>query len=219
MARPRAIVLDVNETLFSLDALEPVFEELGLPGAVNVWFARTLRNGFALTCLGEYRTFPEVAAGALESLNPGRVRRSDIDTLLEAFGTLRPHPDVPIALNRLRDSGIAMVTLSVGSAANVERLFEAAGLTHAVDVHLSCSSVERWKPAAEPYVFACERLRLPPEDVWMVAAHAWDISGAKAVGMNTAWISRLEGTFDSNFGEPDVGARDLVELVDHFLSE
>lgn len=218
MASPRAIVLDVNETLFSLDNLQPVFDELGIPTARDLWFARTLRSGFALTCLGEYRTFPEVAAGALESLLPGKVRSNDVDALLAAFGTLRLHADVPDALVRLHEAGVPLVTLSVGTAANVERLFEAAGLGHVVNEHLSCASVQRWKPAPEPYLFACERLELAPRDVWMVAAHSWDIAGAKAVGMSTAWLARLERQFDANFGEPDIAGEDLAEVARALLS-
>lgn len=218
MERPLAIVLDVNETLFSLDALQPVFDALGLSDERDLWFARTLRNGFALTALGEYRTFPEVATRALESLRPGRVSDEDADALMAAFGRLQPHSDVPDALNGLHAAGIPVVTLSVGNASNVERLFDAAGLAHTVVEHLSCSSVRRWKPAPEPYLYACERLGLPPGEVWMVAAHAWDVAGAKAVGMNTAWIARLEQIFDPNFGPPDVQAADLEALVREFLA-
>lgn len=218
MVKPQVIVLDVNETLFALDALDPVFEQLGLGGQRDLWFVRTLRSGFALTCMGTYRAFPDVARQALKSLDPDRIGESEQDALMSAFANLDPHPDVAPALRALRDAGSRMVTLSVGNATNVERLFDRAGMADLVDVHLSCESVQRWKPAREPYLHACEVLDVHPSDAWMVAAHSWDMGGAAAVGMRTAWISRLEGEFDSSFGSPDVSCADLEDVVQHLLA-
>ena len=218
MVKPQVIVLDVNETLFALDALDPVFEQLGLGGQRDLWFVRTLRSGFALTCMGTYRAFPDVARQALKSLDPDRIGESEQDALMSAFANLDPHPDVAPALRALRDAGSRMVTLSVGNASNVKRLFDRAGMADLVDVHLSCESVQRWKPAREPYLHACEVLDVHPSDAWMVAAHSWDIGGAAAVGMRTAWISRLEGEFDSSFGSPDVSCADLEDVVQHLLA-
>ena len=218
MVKPQVIVLDVNETLFALDALDPVFEQLGLGGQRDLWFVRTLRSGFALTCMGTYRAFPDVARQALKSLDPDRIGESEQDALMSAFANLDPHPDVAPALRALRDAGSRMVTLSVGNATNVERLFDRAGMADLVDVHLSCESVQRWKPAREPYLHACEVLDGHPSDAWMVAAHSWDMGGAAAVGMRTAWISRLEGEFDSSFGSPDVSCADLEDVVQHLLA-
>lgn len=48
-----AVVFDVNETLFSLRRMGPAFAVAGLdPGLVPLWFARLLRDGFALTAMG-----------------------------------------------------------------------------------------------------------------------------------------------------------------------
>ena len=218
MAEVKGVVLDVNETLFSLDALDRVFDECGLAGQRDLWFVRTLRSGFALTCMGTYRAFPDVARQALKSLDPDRIGESEQDALMSAFANLDPHPDVAPALRALRDAGSRMVTLSVGNASNVKRLFDRAGMADLVDVHLSCESVQRWKPAREPYLHACEVLDVHPSDAWMVAAHSWDIGGAAAVGMRTAWISRLEGEFDSSFGSPDVSCADLEDVVQHLLA-
>jgi hypothetical protein len=58
-----AVAFDVNETLFSLDRLGPAFTDVGLdPGLVPLWFARLLRDGFALTAIGGYRPFADLAA-------------------------------------------------------------------------------------------------------------------------------------------------------------
>ncbi len=214
--KPAGVILDVNETLFSLDSLQPFFDDLGI--SCSGWFARTLRTGFALTCMGEYRSFPEVARETLRAMAADTVGPVQQDALVAAFANLDPHPEVASALNHLADAKVPVVTLSVGSATNVERLFDRAGLTGVVSQHLSCESVRRWKPAPEPYLFACEVLELPPKCVWMVAAHSWDIGGAAAAGLRTAWVARLEGAFDRNFTAPDFAAADLVELFDTMLA-
>lgn len=216
MASPPAIVLDVNETLFSLDALQPVFDDVDI--SRELWFARTLRTGFALTCMGEYRTFPEVAVSTLAAMGRGRIGDSEVGRLLDAFGNLDAHPDVAPALTRMREANVSVVTLSVGSARNVELLFERAGIPLLVDRHLSCETVRCWKPGREPYMYACKELGLHPQDVWMVAAHSWDLGGAATVGMRTAFVSRLEGAFDASFRQPDVVGGDLVEVVDSILA-
>ena len=218
MGKPHAVVLDVNETLFSLRSLDAVFDQVGLPGGRDLWFARTLRSGFALTSLGSYRSFPDVARECLRSLDPTGIGVEEQDALMAGLATLEPHPDVAPALQRLRDGDVPVVTLSVGNAANVERLFQSAGLEDLVQTHLSCEEVQRWKPAPEPYLHACAVLGHEPQDVWMVAVHSWDIGGAAAIGMRTGWVSRLEGVFDENFGRPDVMGADLGEIVEHLTS-
>jgi len=212
-----AVVLDVNETLFPLDELDPVFASLGLADQRDLWFARTLRNGFALTCAGVYRSFPDVARGAFLSLAPERLSDFDADELFAAFGRLTPHPEVLEALERLHSTGTPVVTLSVGNATNVERLFRNSGMDGFVMRHVSCEAVGKWKPAPEPYLHACRELGVAPSETWMVAAHSWDLSGARAVGMRTAWLSRLEGRFDPNFGSPDLQGRDLLDVVTQLI--
>lgn len=217
MVLARGVVLDVNETLFHLDRLQPVFDSVGLTHQRSLWFARTLRTGFALTCIGAYRPFAEVARNTFAAMAPDRVGESEKDALMDAFAQLDPHRDVAPALARLQDAQVPVVTLSVGKATNVEGLFERAGLEGLVQSHISCETVMKWKPAREPYLKACEVLSVSPSDAWMVAAHSWDIGGAAAVGMRTAWVSRLEGAFDSTFGAPDESGATLVEVVEKIV--
>ena len=215
----KALVLDVNETLFSLESLDALFANWGVPDGRELWFARTLRNGFALTCAGTYRTFPEVAGSALISLAPERLGDEQVRELFDAFGQLTPHPEVADALSRARSAGIDIVTLSVGNASNVELLFQRASMVNLVIRHLSCEDVNQWKPSPEPYLHACRALETDPAATWMVAAHAWDLAGARSVGMKTAWLSRLEGEFDANFGAPDVSGLDMGEIIDRLIAD
>jgi 2-haloacid dehalogenase len=58
---------------------------------------------------------------------------------------------------------------------------------------LSSEAVLAYKPAPEVYQLAIDTAGCPPERVLMVAAHAWDLRGAQARGMRTAYVQRPVG--------------------------
>lgn len=186
--RAAGVVFDVNETLLDLGGLDTVFEEFGLDANLRgTWFAQTLRDGFALTLAGKYAHFAEIARITADAIAPGLG-----DALLAAFARLELHPDVVEAVEVLDGAGIPMVTLSVGNSAIAREAMERAGLAGKFRAYLSCEQVGKWKPAAEPYLFGCAELSCAPQEVVMVASHSWDLAGAEAVGMRTAWIARGE---------------------------
>ena len=50
-----------------------------------------------------------------------------------------------------------------------------------------------------------------PKDALMVAAHAWDCHGAKAVGMRTAFVARGHPV-PASMAKPDIIVDDLADL-------
>ena len=209
----RGVLLDVNETLLDLSGLQPAFDSLGIPDALPLWFARTLRNGFALAAANDCRPFADVARATLVSLDPKRLKPSDADAILDAFTRLQPHADVEPGLRLLADAGMPAITLTVGDAEAVARIFDMHGLGGLVAGHLSAADFGRWKPAPAPYLAGCLALGLPPGDVTMVAAHAWDLHGAHRAGLRTAWISRLEQVRSDIFASPDIHGPDLPSVA------
>ena len=62
----RAVIFDIIRTCFSLDKLRKRLVELGvLPHALELWFAQTLRDAFALPHAGSYRPLKEVLEAEL----------------------------------------------------------------------------------------------------------------------------------------------------------
>ncbi len=54
--RPDVVAFDVLETLFSLEPMRAKLIGLGLPAeALELWFARLLRNAFALDASGTFK--------------------------------------------------------------------------------------------------------------------------------------------------------------------
>jgi 2-haloacid dehalogenase len=210
----RAVAFDVNETLFPLDPLGAAFTRVGLEvAAVPLWFARLLRDGFALAAIGQYRPFADVAAETLRGLAADRIDDAAVATVLGAFRALQPHPDVAPALAQLRGAGVPTVTLTNGSVDLVAALLARAGLADLVDRNLSVDEVGRWKPAPEPYLWAAAQLGVDPNRLALVASHPWDCAGAQAAGLVSAWVNRSGIRWPAFFAPPTVTGPDLTDVV------
>ncbi|MGH3664981.1 MAG: HAD-IA family hydrolase [Egibacteraceae bacterium] len=208
MPPPKVVAWDVNETLISLAGLEPLLPD----GAMPLWFARILRDGFAHAATGQARSFAELAATHLRGVV------DDPDAVLTAFRQLDAYPDARPALERLRDAGVRSVTLTNGAKAVTEALMAHNDLADLFERYLSVDDVGVWKPRPEPYQHAAKVCGVDPADVALVAVHSWDIHGAKSAGLATGWCSRLEGSFVDGFAEPDVRGDDLVSVVESLLA-
>jgi 2-haloacid dehalogenase len=215
--RPRAVAVDVVETLVSLDAVAVALEDEGLgPDSVERLFTRLLRDGFALAASGAYRPFRDVAEGALAAVAPA-LAASQSEAVLAAFSRLDAHPDARPALEHLRRAGLAVAALTNGAAATTTVLLEQTGLDALVARVISIDEVQAWKPAPAPYLHAADVLGVEPRRLALVAVHSWDIHGAHRAGLVTGWASRREGVFPATFDPPDVTGADLVEVADRLL--
>ncbi len=218
--RPAVVAFDVVGTLFSLDPIAARMREAGLPeDGVPEWFARFLRDAFALDTAGGYVPFRQVAGGALEvMLAEHGLPAAGAATVLQAFSELPPHSDVRPAFERLRGAGIRVAALSNGAAETTRRLLERAELATLVERIISIDEVRRWKPHREVYLHAARVLGVTPTALALVAAHAWDILGADRAGLTTGWVSREETAFQPAMGEPTVRGRTLTDVVDAVLT-
>jgi 2-haloacid dehalogenase len=220
---PIVALLDVNETLSDLEPLRERFEDVGAPRELlETWFASTLRDGFALTASGQYAGFLDVGRAGLRTLlTPAQRLRLPLEEaaehILSGFAELPVHPDVAPALRGLHDAGVRVATLTNGSAASAERLLERAGLSDVVERNLDVAAVGRWKPHPHPYRHATRELGVIPSDAVLIAAHPWDVNGAKQTGLRGAWVDRHGAPYPDVFARPDATAGDLPSLVAELL--
>lgn len=93
-------MFDVNETLSDLKGLAPRFQEAGIdPRLLPVWFAATLRDGFAITAAGGYADLAQIAVPTLAGLVSGTegLRGSPEDVaerIVQSMAELDLHDDV-----------------------------------------------------------------------------------------------------------------------------
>lgn len=221
MDRPDAAVFGVLETIFPLEGLRPRLASLGLDRDLDLFFARILRDALALDATGTFAPFREIASGALEVLAAQRgltPDRAAVEAVLDGFRTLDPHPDVRPAMERLREAGITVATLSNGGMEATRLMLERAGLLPLVSRVLGTDDVRRYEPAKEVYLHASGALGLPPGRVAMISVHAWGLEGARRAGLVTAWASRLEKRYHPAMSPPDVNEPDLVSVAERLAA-
>jgi 2-haloacid dehalogenase len=217
---PEAVLLDVNETLTDLHALAPRLASVGAPpGLLDVWFAGTLRDGFALTAAGAYATFAEVATGVLTGLLAELEGGPDdpaaaAEHVLAGLSELPLHPDVAPGIAALREAGLRVAALTNGAEPTARTVLERGGAMDGIEVILSIDDVRRWKPACETYRYGGERLGVPVDRLVLVAVHPWDVDGAQRAGLAGAWINRRGGPYPGALLAPEYEAASLTELAD-----
>jgi 2-haloacid dehalogenase len=217
----RVVVFDVNETLSDMSPLAERFVEIGTPAHLaRAWFASLLRDGFALTSLGEIAPFSELGREGLLLLLQDQPSVTDPDAatahVMSGFAELGLHPDVEPGIRELHEDGVRLVTLSNGAAAVAERLLSRADLSGCFEHLLSVEDVGIWKPAARAYEHAARTCGVAADELLMVAVHPWDLHGAARAGLRTAWINRDGRRYPAYFRAPDhvvTGVGDLVEVV------
>ena len=124
---------------------------------------------------------------------------------------LRPFPEVPEALARLR-TRYKLVVLSNGDPDMLEASKEHHGIVF--DGVISVAAANSFKPHAATYTKAAEQLDVRMEQVLFVANHAFDCIGAKSAGMRTAFIDRRQRPFGMTPHQPDILVRTMTELAE-----
>ena len=220
---PEVVALDVNETLLDLRVLDPLFERVFGDAALRgLWFAQMLQLSFVGAITDRYVSFTEAQHAALSMLAARTGRSIDGATAEEIVGTMEklpPHPEVKAALVQLRASGRPIAALVNSVQAVVEAQLSNADIRDCIDEIVSADEVRRLKPSREPYELVASRLEVPISQVRLVAAHAWDISGALAAGATAAFVARPGMVLSPLGAQPDVVGRDLQEVVEAILAQ
>jgi 2-haloacid dehalogenase len=216
------LAFDVNETLLDLSALDPLFDrELGDASLRPAWFAQMLQLSFVGAITDRYLSFTEAQEAALRMIARRTGRALADATVAEIVGAMRelpPHPEVAGALARLRAAGRPMAALTNSVADAAEAQLENAGIRRCFDQVLSADEVRRLKPCPEPYGLVADRFGVPLSEVRLVAAHAWDVSGALAAGCSAAFVARPGMVLSPVGPQPDVVGADLDEVADGLLA-
>ena len=154
----RIILFDVNETLLDLGVLRPHFERVfGNSAVMEQWFAVLLHTSLVATVTGAYENFGALAGAALDVV-AGRLgvelSEEERASILGTVRELPPHPDVGPSLERLREAGFRMATLTNSAPVVVGDQISNAGLTEYFEQLISVDEVQAFKPSPEPYHLA-----------------------------------------------------------------
>jgi len=219
--RPTVLAFDVTGSLLNMAALAPFFERLfGDGSVVHEWFGQTILYSETATLTGTSAPFSDLSGGILRMLGAIHrvaVRPADVDELKDLLSTLPAYPDVPLGLRRLKDAGFRLVTLTdsprpvsskAGPLAN-------AGLAELFERQFA-DSVRQYKPSTTTYQMVAQELNVSAASVCMVAAHVWNLIGAKSAGCLTALLARngVAPLMLAGVPQPDLIGPDLTEVAD-----
>ena len=223
MTAVRALVFDVFGTLVDWrSCIAAAFRTTGMPGEpeelADAWRARYRP---ILDDVNEgarpWGDFDELHLATLDDLLAERgvdLPLAERRGLVGAWHRLDPWPDVRTGLDELRRQHVT-ATLSNGHLALLVDLARHGDLRF--DCVLSAELARVYKPAAEAYWTAARLLGVQPGELMLVAAHPWDLQGARDAGLRTAFIDRpLEygpGSPAREYPDADVSAGDLHELA------
>jgi 2-haloacid dehalogenase len=219
MTKPAAIVFDAFGTLFDLTALRTRTRTAASHEGDELFAAfktRLIPWTWHVTASGDYEAFPVVAAKAVmgaarEAGFP--IERPTADWIVEGMKELPAFRDVDPGLDRLIELSIPLAVLSNGTPEGVAAVVAHAGLTDRFEHLLSVDTVKRFKPAREAYALAATAFGRPLGEILFVTGHEWDVAGAQAAGMQTAFLRRGEECAPVMGREPDIEADDVPDLA------
>ena len=211
MSPAKIVVFDIIGTCFSLEKLRQTLIEFGAPNcALELWFARSLRDAFAFSHAGGYKPLKEILQAEL----PLTLQTFDLTfdsneraQIMSGLKELELQHSAREAFEALANEGWEIMALTNGSQDFTYDLLDKEGVKSYFTGVYSCDAIAKTKPHPEVYqMIPVDNL----SEVWLVAAHAWDIAGAIKAGMKTAFVTQLEGSYLDVYPQPVIIAEDLL---------
>jgi 2-haloacid dehalogenase len=191
----KAVVFDAYGTLYDIQSVAAVTEE-AFPGygeiITQIWRIKQLEYTWLRSLMRRYQDFSVITADSLRyalrvlglAPEPGAFER-----IMDKYLHLDLYPDAAATLAAM--SGKNLAILSNGSSAMLNALVANSGLDRVLDATISIDSRKIFKPAPDAYSLIETVLGVQPAEVLFVSSNPWDAGGAKAFGLNVAWIERV----------------------------
>lgn len=186
------------------------------------WRQKQLEYSFRRGLMRDYKNFSVCTSQALDytcdvlDINLSEPQKR---SLLSAYQTLPAFSDVEKGLSQLQDN-YQLVAFSNGSKEAVEGLLVAAGIRHFFVDIVSTDEIQSFKPNPDVYQHLLNRMSADACNTWFISSNPFDVIGAMAMKINTAWVARTDkAVFDPWDVAPTVTVNNLAVLADKMLSE
>jgi 2-haloacid dehalogenase len=217
------LAFDVYGTLidpFHMETyLRDIFREKARE-ASELWRSKQLEYSFRRVLMKKYVNFDICTAQALRfvceqfDVTPSE---ETLRGLLMQYLELPAYSDVPEALTKLEERGFKLLACSNGTENAVRGLLNHAGVLPRFSGIVSADRIGTFKPDPAVYEYLVAESHAPKETVCLISSNPFDVIGAKACGLRTAWVRRdPKRAFDPWELEPDVIVSSLGELLDKF---
>jgi 2-haloacid dehalogenase len=212
----RWVLFDLNGTLVDPGVLaQPLGDSAADEALVHTALDDAIEQAMVVALTGGEAVFSDlIGAGlrrqlALQGRDPALA-----EDAVALLGTMPAYLDAPAALETLRGVGLELGVLTQSSADAADAVLRFAGLRDRMALVMSAPESGAFKPDLRPYRMALERTGAAAEEVAFVAAHWWDVAGAKRAGLRTGWVARRDLYLPESVPEPDVRGRDLAEVAE-----
>jgi 2-haloacid dehalogenase len=191
----KAVVFDAYGTLFDIQSVASITEQ-AFPGygeiITQIWRIKQLEYTWLRSLMRRYEDFSDVTRDSLAYTLRCLGLRSDpavFKRIMDKYLHLDLYPDAQATLAAMQGRKLAI--LSNGSTNMLNTLVRNSGLDRVLDATISIDSKRTFKPSPDTYSLIEEKLGVPPAQVLFVSSNPWDACGAKAFGLNVAWIERV----------------------------
>lgn len=191
----RSVVFDAYGTLYDIQSVASVTEQ-AFPGhgeiITQIWRIKQLEYTWLRSLMRRYQDFAAVTAESLAyTLRVLGLSYDDaaIARVMDKYLHLDLYPDAIASLGAMR--GCKLAILSNGSPDMLNALVKNSGLDRLLDAVISVDTNRIFKPSPDAYALIESELDVPPHEVLFISSNPWDVCGAKAFGLEVAWIERV----------------------------
>ncbi len=182
----------------------------------RAWRRKQLEYMFRVTAMGHFPPFSDLTRWSLDGAlaeSGFSLPDAQTDQLAGAYRRLRPFDDARPTVAALHERGDSIVVFSVGPRAWLEEL--AGTYRQFVDAIVSAEDAGAYKPHPAIYRHLLTTMKTEPAAALLVSTNPFDIIGAAAVGLRTAWCRRdPSAIFDPWGPRPDHVITGLAGLAD-----
>jgi 2-haloacid dehalogenase len=191
----QAVVFDAYGTLYDVQSVADITED-AFPGygdlITQIWRIKQLEYSWLRSLMRRYEPFSVMTRDSLAyTLRVLGLQYDDdaFSRIIDKYLDLDLYPDARDALTALKDRKLAI--LSNGSPDMLNALVKNTSLDRVLAATISVDAKKTFKPSPEAYMLIEEQLGVSPAQVLFVSSNPWDACGAKAFGLNVAWIERV----------------------------
>ena len=195
--------------------LRPAFGEKAKE-ASELWRGKQIEYSFRRALMKKYLPFDVCTAQALRFVSAQlgiSLSEEAQANLMSNYPQLPAYPDVVSALDECAARGFTIAACSNGTESAVRTSLGHAGILQRFTKIVSVDPIRTFKPDPAVYEYLVAELQARRDRVWHISSNPFDVIGARACGLRTAWVRRdPKRAFDPWEFEPDLIVNGLAEL-------
>ncbi|KAI4745631.1 haloacid dehalogenase, type II [Aureobasidium sp. EXF-12298] len=235
MSGKTILAFDAYGTLLSTESIaKKLASHFGQEKAQTIaatWRKYQLEYTWRLNSMNQYEDFSKVTLRSLRHAlaeSSVSLEQKDIDDLMKAYDSLSIFPDVGPALEAIakRDDFYPVVFSNGTNTMVSNSVNKSPDLSKHASTFKDIVVVEepkRFKPTPESYAHLAKAVGKDPnskEDMasmWLISGNPFDVTGARAVGMQACWVDRAgngwqDAMIEGDLGRPSAIVKSLEEV-------